>query len=274
MSGVLFLIATYNNAAILQRCLGLMKRLNPQPDKYIFFENNSMDSTMDILEKWRSNYPTEIIRMWFRPDAVQILGNAYGTIGLVRQTLLDRARKLNPDYVIFIDDDIFIADKDFISRIISWRKDIVGAPYLRRYPQGTFLASKWFNFSENQKEYPYQLKRHCSGFQEVFMTSGGAMCIHNKLLMDRRVNFLPIITSSDTSEDYGYCIKAKKLGYKVYLDCSLHLGHYLKATNYKAWSVVKEGYDPKKTKTNYIDFKYGREEELQQKHREILREVN
>ena len=243
------LIPTFNNAIALANCFKFLHNLEPQPSLYIILENNSVDKTLELIIIWKRHHPnTQLIRLWFRKDAVQVLGNPYAMIGTIRQILLDRARNLSPDYAIFIDDDIFLGNKDFIERITGWHKDLVGAPYLRKFPEGMFIASKWINVNPNRKEYAYTLKRQACGFQEVYMTSGGALCISNKLLQDKRVNFMPILTNEETSEDFGYCIKARKHGYKVYLDGTLKMGHMIRNTGNKAWTINKEG--------KYIDFKY------------------
>ena len=123
------LIPTYNNARVLNSTLAYLDKLEPKPKYYIFLENNSTDDTLNLLYYWKSNHPnTEIIRLWFKKDAVT---SPYEIIGLVRQMLLDRARKLGVDFAIFIDDDIFLAEKDFIAKITRHGKDLVGGAYFR-----------------------------------------------------------------------------------------------------------------------------------------------
>jgi len=254
---IICLIATYNHAPLLWDCLQHLDQLKPNFDKYIFFENNSEDNTLDVIKRFKR--PKELMRMWFVNDAVKKLGNPYAMIGLVRQFLLEKARKINPDYAIFIDDDIILYDKDFISRITSWKKDICGAPYLRNYPEGTNLASIW-----KRKGYKGNwMKRCCKGFQECHLTSAGCMCLTRKIIQDKRFGFYPIIWGEiwgekkkgfKASEDYGYCLKARAYGYKVYIDCTLRVGHYAEGYSYKPWFVKK---DKKGNIIGNIDFEYG-----------------
>lgn len=262
---VAFLIPTYNNAPILQRCLGYILRLDPQPRHIVILENNSQDETFDVIKKLKEYRPDlHFMSFCFVKDAVKRLGNAYATIGTVRQMLLEKARKLDVDYAIFIDDDVFLGDIDFIDRITRWGVDLCGGPYLRSYPNGTFLASKWFNLGKDAKKFPYTLRKHAKGFQKVAMTSGGCLCISRKLLMDIRVNFMPILNPQkygDTSEDYGYCAKARWLGYPCYLDATLRVGHYLKDQNYKPWVVDSKTFKGRKVE-KYLPFEYGHEDVL------------
>lgn len=230
-------------------CLKFLAHLNPQPTFYVFLENNSIDGSVYVIWDWllyHSN--SKLIRLWFRNDAVKALGNPYAVIGTVRQILLDYARKLDLDYAIFVDDDVYIVDYDFIPRITAWKKDLIGAPYLRKFLEGVFIASKWLNVDANRKIMPYRLKRSIKGLNDVYMTSAGCVCISRKLLDDHRVNFMPILSTEDTSEDFGFCIRARQAGYQVFLDGSLKTGHNIRNTGGKAWTVDPAG--------KYVDFQF------------------
>jgi len=232
---VVFLIPTCNKAEILAQALKLMDELDPQPSKYVFLENNSEDDTLQVLTEWQRTHPSEILRLWLREDAVQVIGQKYGVIGLIRQMLLDRARKMNVDYAVFMDDDIFIPYTDFITRITAWRKHLVGTPYpyFAQY-EGLRLSPIWFQNGHSTQQVA---KTVCDGFNEVHSVAGGVMCISRTLLMDDRVNFLPLIDTEQRKlgEDIGYCVKARQQGYKVYVDCSMIMGHYVETVRQKAW---------------------------------------
>jgi len=244
---VIALIATFNHAVLLEKCLQYLDRLDPQFDKYIFFENNSTDETLDLIKRF--NHPKELIRLYFRPDLIKVAGNPHEGIGWARQILLDRARRLNPDYAIFIDDDIAIFYEAFIDQITSHHKDVVGGAYLRDFREGRLIASKWKR--KGMKGIWY--KKACMGFQECYVTSAGCLCLSRKIIQDRRVNFMPIIwnTEQKASEDFGYCIRAANAGYKIYLDCTFRLGHMQNAmvSPNKPWHLKEDG-------KGYIDFSF------------------
>lgn len=215
-----------------------MDHLDPQPDKYIFLENNSEDDTLEILFDWKRGHPTEIIRLWVREDAVQVLGQKYAMVALVRQMLLDRARNLDVDYAVFVDDDIFIPYTDFVTRITSWKKQLVGMAYpLFSGHHGLCLSPIWINDGPRRETYPMRVRTFCAGFEEVYAVGGGLMCIGKRLLMDRKVNFLPLSFAYGRpfAEDIGYCHKARQHGYKVYVDGPFLLGHYIETLQQKAW---------------------------------------
>lgn len=225
-----------------------MDQLDPQPDKYVFSENNSTDGTLQIIKQWQHSHPTEILRLWFHENAVQILGSKYGVIAQIRDTLLNRARKMDVDYAIFVDSDIFITDTDFITRITSWKKHLVGAAVpVFRVDQGLCLSPTWINNGPERESKPQIVKTVCDGFEEVYSVGAGAMCISHSLLMDDKVNFWPTITHPQLyGEDISYCIKVRQHGYKVYVDGSLLLGHYVEAKTKNLWrDTFRYGEDPR-----------------------------
>jgi GT2 family glycosyltransferase len=257
---VVFLTPTYNKNVILERSLEFLERLDPQPDHHIFLENNSQDGTLQTLKEWQQHHSAEIIRVWFRDDAVQVMGNPFEIIGYARQTLLEQARKHNPDYAIFVDDDIFLLEPDFITRLIHRKKHLVAASY--SFPnalyKGIFLNALWQNGEK------YVWRKSCSGMQKVCGLGSGAMCVSHELLMDERVSFLPI-TNPQLSEDFHYCERALEHGYQPYLDCGLKVGHCFRATDmgktmrywhHRPWSRLPLE-DSQKT-VKFYDFTFGK----------------
>jgi len=244
MTEVVMLIPTYNRVEILEDCLSKLDKLDPQPAKYVFLENNSTDNTLKIIRNF--NRPKEIIRLWFVNNATKRLDNPFAIMGIVRQHLLKKARQLNPDYAVFLDDDILVYTKDFIKRITSNGKDIVGGPYLRSSQYGMWLASVFWG--KDEKGEFKGLRRNCKGLKKVCWTSTGCLCLSRKIIQDRRVNFVPLL--EDTGEDFGYCIKASRLGYDVWLDCTVKLGHYARLDQKRPW-MLKEG-----SEKEYVDFEY------------------
>jgi len=234
-------IATYNSSNLLYKTLCHLEKLQPQPTYYIIMENNSTDKTMDILKIWKLYHPnTIIIRLWFVKNALKKLGNPYAIIGLARELLLKKVRQLNVDYAIFIDDDIIVKQTDFITRITKHNLPIVGGPYLRTFSiqvddkigeVGVYIASKWFN---NTPEGKYLLKSGCEPkLQEVAMTSAGCLCLNKTIIQDKRLHFYPV--RPNCSEDFGFCLESRDLGYKVYLDGTIQLDHMFKGYR-KPWT--------------------------------------
>jgi hypothetical protein len=226
-----------NDAAkTLPHVLEALRDLCPQPDRYIFVENNSTDETLGLL--WKFPRPKEVIRLWFRPDLLAWSMDPYEGIARVRQVLLNRARHLKVDNAIFLDADVKPLSRNLIERLTAPSDyDILGGPYpdpvnpinynavvdgaeIGR-PGGAVTCSSGPVF----KHWP---------FLEAIAVGGGCMRISRKLLQDRRVNFHPVYANRGSiafsesmyiTEDYGYCISARDFGYRVALDLTLVLTH-------------------------------------------------
>ena len=257
----MLLTPTYNKNDILHRSLGFMDQLDPQPTAYIFLENNSHDGTLITLTEWAKTHPTTIIRWWLRDDAVQRMGNPFTILALIRQTLLNEARKRNADYAIFVDDDILLFDSDIITRLTDHRKPLVSASYSfpNAYHHGIFLNAIW------PHDDGYQWRKSCTGLHPVCGVASGALCIRHDLLMDERVSFTPI-TNPQLSEDFHYCERALEHGYQPYLDCDVRVGHCFKATDmgsslrywhHRPWSRMPHP-QPSDHTIKFYDFHYGK----------------
>ena len=243
---VCLLIPVYNSTRFLPTLFNYVHKLNPKPDMTFFCENNSNDSTLEYIVH---NYklPYKIIRIWFRKDATKVSENVYDTIAHARQLLLTAARHYNPDYAIFLDSDVYPIDEDMITKLTAWNEDILGGMYIRNYPEGIFVASKWMNMNNK-----FLLKKPQSLTKPLdapFATSGGCLCLSNRVIQDRRLDFYPIIDWRGASEDYGYCIKARNLGYQIFLDTVTKIRHDNMRTTerMKPWT---------KSKGEYVSFEY------------------
>ena len=253
--GVIFLVAVYNAEGKLPALFKMIEASKPRPEKVIFCENNSTDKTLELIWNWK--YPHEVIRFWARKDAIKV-GREYDVIGAARQLLLTRARKLSPEFAIFLDDDVFPEDPNYIEKLTSHNNELVGGTYLRQFPEGIFIASKW-HVNEPPRSMPQvrllkklvrkaQKKGHpnmifstCERkLYRVTMTSGGLLCIRKDLIQDGRINFFPIPEelTGMFSEDFFYCVTAKGYGYLPYLDGDTRAAHvFATETKKRAWKV-------------------------------------
>ena len=218
---IVLLIPCYNNARNLRNAFASYYKLDPQPDRYIFCENNSRDDTARVIVR-EFRRPKRLIRFWLRDDISTKGENPYLGIATARQLLLEAARKEDPDFAIFMDSDIYVKTPAMIEMLTAWDKDIVGGIYWRAYPEGIYIASKWPSsitgkyFMRKWPEFDNQVG---PGLNEVAMTSGGCLCLSRRIIQDKRINFFPLYDRDpQASEDYGYCLQARDFGYKTYLD--------------------------------------------------------
>jgi GT2 family glycosyltransferase len=241
-----FLDAPYTDQDVRKpiSVLESLRHLDPQPDRFIFLENNSYDGTLAKLAKFER--PKEIVRLWFREDAMDYvernwhageptISGRFDLIGICRQFLLQRARQLDPDYVIFLDSDIVVLSEDLVEQLCRWKNaDIVGGPYVRDFPQGRLLSALWPNPNPTP-EYPFQLlprdRLPSDQLAEALAVGGGCMRLSRKVIQERTLNFYPVqrpwLGVGPLAEDFGYCLHAKALGYKVCLDPEAKLAHWV-----------------------------------------------
>jgi cellulose synthase/poly-beta-1,6-N-acetylglucosamine synthase-like glycosyltransferase len=193
-----------------------LESLNPQPMKILFCENNSSDDTVKLLRKVpNSEYMTfQVDRDWKNKATT-----SYDIVARARQMLLERARELEPECLLFLDADTIPGTPDLVPRMAYRGKDIVGGAYIRTFENGVpCIAAYWEGGVRKQEAiYPFD--------DTVYVVGGGCMLIGKKLLMDKDINFIPV-PEDGTSEDYAYCQKALKKGYTIGLDSSVMMLHY------------------------------------------------
>lgn len=260
---VILLVATYNGAHNFELWSEWIYRLNPAPDLLVFLENNSTDGTLDNIKSFK--LPHEIIRIWMREDLGEHLKVTweYEHIAHIRQLLLTRAKKLNPDYAIFMDDDT-LPPHDMIAKFLETKKDIVGGVYYRAFPEGVFLATKFYHHDEkfrkrgnyllaqlesireatSKTEYYISKKLFSDdgNIVEVPMTSGGCLCLSRRAIQHPQLYFYPHpvkeFTDVPSSEDFGYCMRARRMGIKTYVDLRILCRHLFDVRKMpRAWAV-------------------------------------
>lgn len=167
--------------------------------------------------------------------------------------MIDRARSqeatmfyrdTDADILLFLDDDIRYKPDEIIHmcREAYRLKTIVGAAYVVKKEDITWITPKPLN-----SDPIYFGDKVNSGTVEVRWVAGGAMAIHRNVLTDmihelplplchpKDMKFWPFFLpqlwqhpSGDylyLSEDYSFCENARKLGYKIYMDTTVSLGH-------------------------------------------------
>lgn len=215
------LIPVYNAERTLPLCLEYVGRLDPPPEKVVFCENNSTDRTLEIV----ANYPGEKELIQFNVASDFLVGkHTHTVIGNARQMLLQKARELDPDYALFIDADVLALDRNLVEKVHYRELDLLGAPYYRNFPEGLFLGTLFPAVNPKPGD-RYSLRASVSlDLETVEATSAGALFLSNKILKDKRLNFVPLLAKM-WAEDFGFCAKAKALGYPTHLDSTINVHH-------------------------------------------------
>ena len=102
------LMPVCNNAETLPPVLEAVKRLDPGPDFWIFLDDASTDESAQIIRN--SKVPGELLTAPPAPP----MPEPYGHISMVREAMLLRSRKYEPDAVVWVDADIEILDPKII----------------------------------------------------------------------------------------------------------------------------------------------------------------
>lgn len=159
---------------------------------------------------------------------------ALGAIGemliqYARERLVESALELNCDYLFMVDDDM-LSPPDLFYRLAAHDKDIVAALAFTRNPdhkpviyetmesgfdQATGI--KYGGFTRFVNNYPKNQLVECDavGF--------GAVLIKTEVF--RNVKRPWFFGMEGTGEDITFCVKAKKAGFRVWMDTSIKLGH-------------------------------------------------
>ena len=205
----------------------------------------------------RMNFPPHVSVCAYR--AVEPL-TAVGIQGLIRDygwdkptfryedALISRARSIEAtqflrrtasDVLLFVDDDIVFdpADAVKLTSACTTERPVIGAPYLVR--SGRHLSSRLFEGQEIECKDNAELV-------EVQHVATGFMAIHRSVLEKMKDTltlcypqeealmmwpfFHPMIWDNKNapeylSEDWSFCERSRQLGFSVWLDPSIRLGH-------------------------------------------------
>lgn len=129
------------------------------------------------------------------------------------------------DYVLWLDSDM-VFEPDTLVRLLQDEKDIVTGIYFRRVkPYSPVLYE---NLEIRQTECIFSgVEKYPAEMFEVAGAGLGCMLMRTDVLKDIEATdgpvwFAPI---GNVGEDLAFCIRARKLGYKVFCDPSVKLGH-------------------------------------------------
>jgi len=138
---------------------------------------------------------------------------------------------LDADYLLFIDSDMEFPSWG-LERLLSHNKDIVGGLY---YKKGNPHSPLVYEF--NKKTWGHRcIQNPPTELSEVDGIGTGFLLIKTevlrKLFEKKRVkkdgfpfNFIQKPDGNDIGEDLAFCLRARKLGYKIWCDPSIPLNH-------------------------------------------------
>lgn len=143
-----------------------------------------------------------------------------------RNMLAQDAVKGGFDYLLFLDSDITFP-KDLINRLLVHGKPIVsGVYYARRGNHFPVIFSEIRPKTWLRKQKAEKIKNVPNGLFEIKGCGMGCCLIKTEVLkkmLDK--GFEPFKPMNYLGEDVSFCYRASKLGYKMYADSNIELGH-------------------------------------------------
>ena len=141
--------------------------------------------------------------------------------------------KIPYDYMMWIDSDIRFTSKDFF-KLVDMRKDIASGwytqpggftPVVEKMQENHFRANGYFEFINKDK----MIKRNkvfeadYIGFGWTLIKKGVFETLPYPWFAPRRMSIGPL--EEVCSEDVAFCIEARKLGYSIFVDPTIKVGH-------------------------------------------------
>jgi hypothetical protein len=128
-----------------------------------------------------------------------------------REELVKTAIKLKCTHLLFLDSDMYF-EKDAILRLIRRKKDIIGAnAHRRKLPiEATVLNPK-----------------KSKGLTKCEAVGAGFMLINLKVFRDMEEPwfFWKFDGTITTGEDHWFCERAREVGYEIWCDLDIPIGH-------------------------------------------------
>ena len=228
------LVPTFQSENRLPLFFNYLRKLEPKPDKLVFLENNSTDNTLLLLENFAKEglFDTKIIRLWFKDD--RIGEPPLYRMAIIRDILLQYARKLNVDYAFFVDDDVLIISTNMIHILTNLEKDIVGASVKMSIMGVGVVIDAVFGtlsctYPKTQLNFP---------IESCLSVGWNCVCLSKRVLQDKRLNCLPLVVYNGywTSEGNGFDFKAGLLGYKIFVTSIVKIVHVQYVDKKRSWS--------------------------------------
>lgn len=146
---------------------------------------------------------------------------------LAREEAADVALSIDADYLFMIDDDMTCPNQLF-ERLYAHQVDIV-APlaFTRNFPHHAVIyqvEDGWDPVSQSAYFVNHKVDKYPENtLVECDAVGFGAVLIHTRVL--KAMPKPRFMCSSGTGEDIVFCHKARKLGFRVFMDTATKLGH-------------------------------------------------
>lgn len=146
---------------------------------------------------------------------------------LAREEAAKHALAAEMDYILFIDDDMMCPD-DLFEKLYRHNVDIV-APlaFTRNYPHRAVLYSIKEGWDASSRQ-DYFINHWIDNYPKDKLVECDAVGFGAALINMRVIRTMPkpyFMSTSGTGEDIFFCHRAKKCGFRVFMDTGTKLGH-------------------------------------------------
>ena len=146
------------------------------------------------------------------------------SIAEIRNDIVTQALESGVTHLLQLDTDQTYPP-DLIKRLLSHNLPIVSAKVHRRYPP--FDPILYRGPVEKVEPVPEEeWKQH--GLVEVNATGAACMLVKTDVYLDVEYPWYEFVSRKegrDIGEDVYFCYKAREAGYKIFVDCSIQIGH-------------------------------------------------
>ncbi len=184
-------------------------------DRMLMFKNLGGQEAVDFFEKKNPRYIF-----------------ALGAIGemlvpYARERLAESALEIGADYLFMVDDDM-MAPPDLFYKLVKHDKDIIAPLAFTRNPDHKPVIYETIEGYDKGIGTKYGLTRFVLNYPknqlvECDAVGFGAVLIKTEVF--RRMPKPWFFGMESTGEDITLCLKARKLGFSVWMDTSVKLGH-------------------------------------------------
>ena len=148
-------------------------------------------------------------------------------IPFAREMLAAKALEFKCDYLFMIDDDM-LAPVDIFYRLVAHDVDIVAPLAFTRNPPHKVVMFKTIEGFDQVVGKPYFINTTVNNYPkdklvECDAVGFGAALIKTEVFKKMKVPYF--MGSIGTGEDIHFCLAAKKLGFRVFMDTATKLGH-------------------------------------------------
>lgn len=184
----------------------------------------------DRMLMWKNLGGQEVVDFYEKKNPRYVF--SFGAVGemlvpYARERLAEGALEVGADYLLMIDDDM-LAPVDLFYKLVAHDKDIIAPLAFTRNPDHKPVIYETVEGYDPLSTNRYGMTRFVMNYPrntlvECDAVGFGAVLIKTDVLRAMKKPWF--FGMESTGEDITFCLKAKKLGFSVWMDTSVKLGH-------------------------------------------------